>query len=394
MNRSIVGLAGVLGAAVFMTMACSAAPADSGEAAASSTESAFGEGGMVRGLASKCLDVQWGSTAPGTPVHLWPCTGNAAQIWKYTAARELRGLGGNCLQVRNGGTTAGTYAEIAPCNGGWAQKWDVLPNNEIRNQDGLCLDVQWGSTTDGTPIWTWNCTGNSAQLWKMDSRTPYPTQSVLMANTVLHAGESLHSPNGRYQLLMQSDCNLVLYDGAAVYEDAVWSSHTWQKGTGCFAMMQDDGNFVVYDQSWNALWSSGTYYYSGQGAFLYLQDDRNLVIYLGTRALWSSGTYLTCTTPKTWQFCDLAGRTISGTGCTQDDASKDAYQYAEGGGIAHVGPCSVVCQGNLVYAAWECCSSYGGSYLGYGCSPDDAQKNAKLDDTSCASWVDNAMTCN
>ena len=40
-----------------------------------STSNALGETGLIRGLATKCLDVQWASTAPGTPVWLYTCSG-------------------------------------------------------------------------------------------------------------------------------------------------------------------------------------------------------------------------------------------------------------------------------------------------------------------------------
>ncbi|CAA6675188.1 unnamed protein product [Spirodela intermedia] len=64
---------------------------------------------------------------------------------------------------------------------------------------------------------------------------------------------------------MQNDCNLVLYDGGAV-----WSSRTFGKGTNCLwrATQLGFGNYV-----------------------LVLQRDRNLVIYNGqSRAIWATGT--------------------------------------------------------------------------------------------------------
>jgi D-alanyl-D-alanine carboxypeptidase/D-mannose binding lectin len=108
--------------------------------------------------------------------------------------------------------------------------------------------------------------------------------SQLAPGERLNPGESLFAADGRYQLIMQTDGNLVLYqDGAAR-----WSSNT--RPSTSFATMQTDGNLVVYDTTGRALWSSGTRGYTN--AFLALQDDGNLVIYTeaADRALWQSST--------------------------------------------------------------------------------------------------------
>jgi hypothetical protein len=54
------------------------------------------------------------------------------------------------------------------------------------------------------------------------------------------------------------------------------------------AIMQTDGNFVVFGPGGNAIWSTGT---SGQGAVIVrVQDDGNLVLY---SEVWQAGTYVT-----------------------------------------------------------------------------------------------------
>jgi len=59
----------------------------------------------------------------------------------------------------------------------------------------------------------------------------------------LELGQHLESPNGKYQLRMQADGNLVLY---RMPENApIWNSNSWNKPTK-HAIMQEDGNFVVY----------------------------------------------------------------------------------------------------------------------------------------------------
>lgn len=70
----------------------------------------------------------------------------------------------------------------------------------------------------------------------------------------LWPGESLTSPNGWYQLLMQRDGNLVVYNKA---NTAVWSTGG---GQPCKAVFQEDGNLVLYRYSDGAaVWNAGSY---------------------------------------------------------------------------------------------------------------------------------------
>lgn len=81
---------------------------------------------------------------------------------------------------------------------------------------------------------------------------------------------------------MQRDGNLVLYQHGV---GALW--HTGTHDTFArVAIMQHDGNFVVYDAAFaRAYWHTGTH--GNPGAFLAVQDDANLVVYTsGGRPLW------------------------------------------------------------------------------------------------------------
>jgi len=85
---------------------------------------------------------------------------------------------------------------------------------------------------------------------------------------------------------MQADGNLVLYredDGVPL-----WASNTW--GTpATHAIMQTDGNFVIYDDAGKPYWSTNSW---GQpGNWLVLQSDGNLVLYnTAGRAVWATNT--------------------------------------------------------------------------------------------------------
>ncbi|RWR91657.1 mannose-specific lectin 3-like protein [Cinnamomum micranthum f. kanehirae] len=87
-----------------------------------------------------------------------------------------------------------------------------------------------------------------------------------------------------YVLMLQLDCNLVLYDK----NKAVWSTKT--KASSCSLQLKTTGELVLSGRSGETLWSSGTRG-SEQGKYVFvLQEDRNLVVY-GTQ-LWDTNTGL------------------------------------------------------------------------------------------------------
>ncbi len=141
----------------------------------------------------------------------------------------------------------------------WPREWepDMGPRPDLRDRAGM-TPTFLGDTVASTKV--------------------QPGQTV-------QVGQTIASPNGRAQLTMQSDGNLVLYDGNG--HNSLWASDTAGKG-GQVATVQPDGNFVVSDAQGKPLWASGT---SGQpGAYLAVQDDGNLVVYSGTNAAWHTDT--------------------------------------------------------------------------------------------------------
>ncbi|GEM_PF-5122051 len=86
----------------------------------------------------------------------------------------------------------------------------------------------------------------------------------------LHHGQSIVSSNGQYRLTMQSDGNLVMYDGngRVRYHFA---------GSGAVAIMQTDGNFVEYTLFGTPVWNTQTW--GNPGSSLHIQNDGNLVVY-------------------------------------------------------------------------------------------------------------------
>ncbi|WP_436494327.1 glycosyl hydrolase family 95 catalytic domain-containing protein [Actinokineospora sp. HUAS TT18] len=82
-----------------------------------------GPTGSITGNGGRCLDASGGSSADGTQVILWTCTGSANQKWTLNSNGTITGVGGKCLDVTGGATAAGTRLQLWTCNGSGAQKW-------------------------------------------------------------------------------------------------------------------------------------------------------------------------------------------------------------------------------------------------------------------------------
>jgi hypothetical protein len=96
-------------------------------------------------------------------------------------------------------------------------------------------------------------------------------------------GGAVSSASGRYRLTYQTDGNLVLYDMVA--GTALWLTGTGGSSPGQ-AILQTDGNFVVYDGAGTPLWQSHTG--GNPGGSMILQEDGNLVIYGSNgQAVWN-----------------------------------------------------------------------------------------------------------
>lgn len=94
--------------------------------------------------------------------------------------------------------------------------------------------------------------------------------------------QNLWSSNGKFMLILQTDGNLVEYLEVV----GVWASHTWGRKPNA-AVMQLDGNFVIYEPGGIPIWASTT---GVPGSYFMLHDDGNMVVHHPQgAALWSSG---------------------------------------------------------------------------------------------------------
>jgi hypothetical protein len=154
---------------------------------------------------------------------------------------------------------------------------------------------------------------------------------------VLTANQFISSPNLQYELRMQGDGNLVEYGPGQV----IWDSGTYGN-PGAFAVLQGDGNFVVYSAAGTALWDSGTY--GNPGASFQLQDNGNAVIYAANgTALWYGNSVA------------LSGRVVTaGQAIYSPDGQYELIMQGDGN-LVEYGPGSQVIWDSVTYGnpgAW------------------------------------------
>ncbi|KAH0462538.1 hypothetical protein IEQ34_010113 [Dendrobium chrysotoxum] len=137
----------------------------------------------------------------------------------------------------------------------------------------------------GNPVWSTAsaillCTTSLFLLFT--SSNSEASSNILMAGDTLTSGKSLSV--GSYNLFMQDDCNLVLYDNKV----SVWDSRTAGKGSKCFLHFQMNGELLILSpNATKPLWRTETGGHFNRFV-LVLKPNGNAVVY-GT-AVWSTGT--------------------------------------------------------------------------------------------------------
>ncbi|MEU4484429.1 family 43 glycosylhydrolase [Streptomyces purpurascens] len=148
-------------------------PGPSGETATTPTSYA-----LVNRNSGKCLDVAGGSSADGTDVFQWSCTGVANQKWR------IEDLGDDTSRLVNVAT--GKVMDTAECSasdGADIRQWSWLNNKcqryrlvftatgdhvRIVNEvTGKVADVADCSTANGADVRQWTWLNNNCQQWKL-----------------------------------------------------------------------------------------------------------------------------------------------------------------------------------------------------------------------------------
>jgi hypothetical protein len=254
---------------------------------------------LPTGAACTPTDVQ---TAASRWIY-WSCgTTGPAGVWDLTTGTDIPVPSG-LAQLADG------YLVVHDTAAGKLELTDFHTGTASAATD--LADLPAGTLTDDRKV-TWAVDKNGGGVAYVDAQNnihvidPHipatPTSTVpdpglsLLQGEELTAGHSISSASVR--LVMQADGNLVAYLRTSAYPGAP-AVPLWSTGTsghpGAYALMQPDGNLVLYragggPATGGALWSTGTF--GHPGAHTVLQDDGNLVTYSPTgTALWSTGTY-------------------------------------------------------------------------------------------------------
>ncbi|WP_436521516.1 ricin-type beta-trefoil lectin domain protein [Actinoplanes sp. HUAS TT8] len=121
-------------------------------------------GPINAGEPGKCLDVENGGTANGTPVQIYTCNGTASQTWSLEANGTVRALG-KCLEVAGAAKVDGTEVQMSTCTGGVGQIWQpfkaMKSSGGFRNPNsGMCLTRPFykpGTPLDGVNLVISSC---------------------------------------------------------------------------------------------------------------------------------------------------------------------------------------------------------------------------------------------
>ena len=126
------------------------------------------------------------------------------------------------------------------------------------------------------PLWSIGFTSNP-NLFR--SVTGEMSTSRLLTNQVIETADRV------YQLTLQPDGNLVLYEN----KRPIWATMTIGGNPGKNLRLQSDGNLVLYNSSGKPVWSTKT---DGRGpSRLVMQPDGNLVLYSAANSsTWDSRT--------------------------------------------------------------------------------------------------------
>ncbi|KAI5084427.1 hypothetical protein GOP47_0000596 [Adiantum capillus-veneris] len=106
---------------------------------------------------------------------------------------------------------------------------------------------------------------------------------------VLPAPRKIVAQNDKFYLMMQGDCNLVVYTEAGY---PLWSSRSKGKGSKCSLSLLRDGNLVITNEKKKRVWESGSSIACPSVFILIMHNDGNLVIYdmLSGLPIWATGT--------------------------------------------------------------------------------------------------------
>lgn len=125
---------------------------------------------QIKGIGGKCMDMEGGSSAVGTPVQIYTCNTGAGQ--RFSTAGDRLSTGNKCLQAM--GTAAGSAVHLRVCDGTAAQTWTARADSTFHNPaSGRCLAVPGDVATDSLNLVLGDCatTVPAGQKWTVPNTT-------------------------------------------------------------------------------------------------------------------------------------------------------------------------------------------------------------------------------
>ncbi|MDT8716167.1 C40 family peptidase [Clostridium sp. 19966] len=154
--------------------------------------------------------------------------------------------------------------------------WNTQLNQTTSNQASLKLDNQGNL----------QIVNNNIVVWQNNQVVPQSIGSKLNMGQSINTNQYLASDNGNYTARIQQDGNFVVYDN---YK-AIWATYKFSSkaSNSNILIMQSDGNLVAYDGESKALWSSETTKAKGNNFSLQLDNDGYLSVLADGNTIWNN----------------------------------------------------------------------------------------------------------
>ena len=210
------------------------------------------------------------TTALGTAIWHTHTFGNPGAYASFTASSGLVIENAANTVIWRSNTSPGSGSELALVN---------TPALIELNSSNVKV---WGSDTGPISVTTTTAPTTT-------TTTTAPLTWFLNGNQTMTAGQRLVSTNGQYQLLMQSDGNLVIYPGnTTALGTAYWSTRT-SNHPGAYAAFNGSGEFFIYSNTNGILWRTNAA--PGAGSKIELTTSGSMIeVNSANTTVWTSNS--------------------------------------------------------------------------------------------------------